>query len=107
MTHPDTGSRRPAPQSPRAPETDWPWLPERYRAPWLEPFEERCLAGLAEDARILDVGGGRRPSLPPARRPEGSLYAVLDTSSAQIEKAGAGAYDEVYVASVTDRLPDL
>ena len=83
------------------------WYPARYRDPWLEPFERRCLEGLAPGARILDVGGGARPSLARADRPPGSVYVALDTSAEQIRKAGPGAYDEVHLASATERLPQL
>src|SRR5688572_12046520 len=82
-------------------------LPKRYHDPWLEPFEQRCLDGLPPGARVLDIGGGRRPSIPPGKRPAGCVYVGLDTSPEQLRKAGPDAYDEVHVASATDRLPEL
>src|SRR5215213_2671096 len=82
-------------------------LPARYAEPWVEPFEERCRSAIYPRARILDVGGGRRPSLPRASRPPGCFYVGLDTSAQELLEAGPAAYDKVYVGSVSERISEL
>jgi SAM-dependent methyltransferase len=81
------------------------WFPQRYQEPWLEPFTSRCLAGLDPGAHILDIGGGRRPSLAPADRPPGCRYVGFDASAQQLALAGPGAYDELRVGSATEHVP--
>jgi SAM-dependent methyltransferase len=56
---------------------------------------------------ILDVGSGRRPTLPRERRPEGCRYVGLDISADELAAAPAGSYDETWVADVTTRVPEL
>ena len=84
-------------------------LPERYAnpQPLRDAFRARARAAAWEGATILDVGAGRTPSLPPEERPPGCRYLGLDVAEDELAAAPAGAYDEVVVASATDRLEYL
>lgn len=84
-------------------------LPERYAEPqfWVEPYRRLARATLQPGHRIVDVGSGARPVLAPGERPAGVQYVGLDISRHQLELAGADAYDDVVVASVTDPIPGL
>jgi SAM-dependent methyltransferase len=79
----------------------------RYREPWRRPFDCRLDALLTPGVRILDVGAGRNPTIPPARRPDGCHYVGLDLSSAELDVAPAGSYDEIWVADATTHLRNL
>ncbi|MGH2588016.1 MAG: class I SAM-dependent methyltransferase [Dehalococcoidia bacterium] len=82
-------------------------LPARYAEPWLDAFYERIRPSLHPGVTILDVGSGRRPSIPTAKRPAGCRYVGLDLFLSELEKAPAGSYDEMYVADVAQRLAEL
>ena len=56
---------------------------------------------------MLDLGGGVKPSVPPARRPAGLHYEGLDVSPDELQRAPRGSYDEIVVADATRRLPEL
>lgn len=56
---------------------------------------------------MLDVGSGRRPTILGQQRPAGVSYAGLDVSRAELERAPAGSYDELHVADVVQRVPEL
>lgn len=75
-------------------------LPPRYGSPWKQPFLDRVSATLRPGIRILDVGSGARPVVPPECRPLGCHYAGLDVSAAELDRAGPGAYDERIVADI-------
>jgi len=79
-------------------------LPDRYAERWRAPFEERLSSELRPGVRILDVGSGRRPTLPIDERPSGCFYAGLDISESEMLRAPAGSYDEYYVSDVTKRV---
>jgi SAM-dependent methyltransferase len=72
-----------------------------------DAFLERLRPLLVDGVTILDVGGGRDPTLAPADRPAGCRYAGLDISADELEAAGAGAYDATYVHDIAESLPDL
>lgn len=91
----------------RAPRSAGRSLPARYEEDWRSIFYSRVTEALAPNARILDVGPGGSPVVPPASRPPGCFYAALDVSSAELAKASAGSYDEVWVADVAMKLPEL
>jgi SAM-dependent methyltransferase len=82
-------------------------LPDRYQEGWREPFEARIASAVHAEVAILDVGSGRRPALPPDQRPPACQYVGLDISAAELERAPAGSYDEVWVSDVSHRLPEL
>lgn len=82
-------------------------LPPRYDEPYRAEFDRRVAAALAPGLRVLDVGAGKRPTVPADRRPPGCEYVGLDISAEELAKAGAGAYDRVAVSDVTRRVPEL
>jgi len=59
----------------------------------------------ASGRRVLDIGSGRRPAVPPAQRPRGCEYVGLDLSAAELAAAAPGAYDETIEADVSELLP--
>lgn len=95
-----TGAAPPDPQAGRGVK-----LPSRYQGPWVELFEARLQRSLVEGARVLDIGSGRRPAVPPAQRPRGCEYVGLDLSAAELAAAAPGAYDETIEADVSELLP--
>lgn len=84
-----------------------PRLPDRYQEPWRAPFHDRVERLIVPGMTILDVGAGRSPTIPPARRPKGSRYVGLDVSADELAAAPSGSYDEVWVADATRRVPEL
>jgi SAM-dependent methyltransferase len=82
-------------------------LPHRYDEDWRAPFYARAREALEEGTSVLDVGSGARPALPPDMRPASCSYVGLDVSAAELERAGAGAYDEVHVVDVRERVEAL
>jgi SAM-dependent methyltransferase len=81
--------------------------PERYREPWLAPFDALLDPDLVSGVTILDVGSGRRPAIGVDDRPPGCRYVGLDVSREELEAAPPGAYEELVVGDVTRRLPEL
>lgn len=79
----------------------------RYREDWREPYLEAIRSRLTPDTVILDIGSGRSPSVPRAMLADSNRYLGLDVSSAELDRAGPGAYDHAIVANVTERLPKL
>jgi SAM-dependent methyltransferase len=77
-------------------------LPGRYLNEWREPFDAAAAASLVPGCRVLDIGSGRSPAIPLNRRPTGCRYVGLDLSRAELQMAGAAAYDEIVVADVCD-----
>lgn len=80
-------------------------LPERYRQLFDAQFKERLSPFLREGCVILDVGSGRRPTIPPEDRPAGCHYVGLDVDSHELELAPPGSYNEIWTADVTSPLP--
>ena len=73
-------------------------LPSRYDvAAWRGEFDRRIEPYLVTGVTILDVGAGRRPTIPPANRPAGCRYIGLDLSAAELAEAPMGSYDETWV----------
>jgi SAM-dependent methyltransferase len=81
-------------------------LPDRYRQPWAERFDELIEPALKSGISVLDVGSGREPVLALEARPR-LTYVGLDVSSEEIEQAPARAYDEVVIRALGDPDPDL
>jgi SAM-dependent methyltransferase len=108
----------------RPPETDdWSHLPLRavaaaayrgerprrydgYPASFRLPFDAALGRVLAPGQRILDVGGGRTPTVDAALRPPGCRYVGCDIAGAELALAGAG-YDESVVVDATRFEPAL
>jgi SAM-dependent methyltransferase len=82
-------------------------VPERYHEGWREPFDARLASALQPGVVVLDVGPGRRPTLPLDQRPPACHYAALDISEAELRRAPAGSYDEMWLSDVSHRVPDL
>jgi SAM-dependent methyltransferase len=84
-----------------------PVLPPRYEAPWRDLFEARVHSSLDSGVRVLDVGAGIRPTIAPEDRPASCLYAAIDLSRLELERAPAGSYDEIWEHDVAEYLPSL
>ncbi len=82
-------------------------LPDRYAKPYIASFQERLRSELRPRMRILDVGGGRHPTIPREWRPPGCTYVGLDISRTELELAAPGTYDEVVVGDVSVHRPEL
>lgn len=82
-------------------------LPARYGVPWQQPFLDRVGKGLRPGVRILDVGSGARPVVPPGIRPPNCHYAGLDVSVDELDRAGPAAYDERIVADIAHASADI
>jgi SAM-dependent methyltransferase len=77
-------------------------LPPRYATDtWHMPFRPRLQDALRPGIRILDVGAGARPMVPPHDRPEGVTYVGFDVEGDELLKAPEGSYDEIVVGDVT------
>lgn len=94
-------------RQPAAPEDFSALYPDEYRTPWREPFHERVRAALRPGVRILDVGPGRSPTVPPAERPPGTMYVALERSREEVEAAAERSYDRVVVADAAAWQPEL
>lgn len=84
--------------------------PLRYRRLQERPWEtalDHVLDTLAPGAEILDVGSGHLPSVALARRTSDVRYVGLDISASELEKAPAGAYDEIVVGDLAQHMPQL
>lgn len=81
--------------------------PARYRTPWKAPFDDAIDIRLQAGMTILDVGSGRRPTLPRERLPHDSTYVGLDPDLGELTSAPAGAYDRVIAASAEEFVPEL
>jgi SAM-dependent methyltransferase len=82
-------------------------LPLGYGEPWARPFFAAARPALRPGVSVLDVGSGRRPTLPPDNRPRGSRYVGLDISADELSAAGSGAYDQIVASDITQREPEL
>lgn len=83
-------------------------LPPRYATDtWHIPFRPRLADALRPGLRILDVGAGARPMIPPGERPEDCTYVGFDLDADELLKAPAGSYDEIVVGDVCELQADL
>lgn len=80
--------------------------PARYAKSWPEHFLPAVAPFLRPGMTILDVGAGKRPTLTPDLRPEGSTYVGLDVEADELAVAPPGSYDEIVVADITKPMPD-
>src|SRR5436305_1317309 len=79
-------------------------LPARYEREWGTEFWGFVNRALAPGVAVLDVGGGRRPTIAPEERPDGSHYVGLDVPASQPETAPPGPYGGEPTTSA--RFPD-
>jgi 2-polyprenyl-6-hydroxyphenyl methylase/3-demethylubiquinone-9 3-methyltransferase len=79
----------------------------RYAEYWGKDFWRHVGYALAGAETVLDVGGGRRPTLLPHERPSGRHYVGFDISAAELEAAPPGSYDEIVAARAEDFVPQL
>src|SRR5207237_5367447 len=79
----------------------------RYDQPWATEFWDGLNRALDAGAAVLDVGSGRRPTIPPTDRPAGVHYAGLDVSADELALAPSGSYDETVVSPAEQRVPHL
>jgi SAM-dependent methyltransferase len=93
--------------SPNARRVEAGLLPRRYAESWVGPFFDLARPALRPGMSILDIGSGRRPTMPLAWRPSRSCYAGLDVSQEEIEAAGPGSYDETVVGDICSAIPEL
>jgi SAM-dependent methyltransferase len=82
-------------------------LPQRYEEFWREEFDATVRGALHPGIRVLDVGSGRRPTVPADQRPPGCLYVGLDLSAAELADAPPGSYHETYTSDVGVFVPAL
>ncbi len=82
-------------------------LPARYFEPLRGKFDAAIAERLKPGSKVLDIGSGRHPAIPPEERPEGVHYVGLDLSPEELEAAGPGAYDEEIAADATSLQPEL
>src|SRR5438445_7139641 len=84
-----------------------PILPSRYDAGWRDPFDAHIRPHLRPGVRVLDVGAGAEPVIPPHARPFGCTYTGLDIDPGELQKAPRGSYDDAIVADATKFMPCL
>lgn len=81
------------------------WLPARYDHRMQDVFLEHVDRLMRPGVRILDIGAGRAPTIPPADRPEGCRYVGTDIDPEELAAAPPGAYDLAIPADATKPLP--
>jgi SAM-dependent methyltransferase len=82
-------------------------LPARYQLEWGAEFWGYVNRALQPGVTVLDVGAGRRPTILPEDRPEGTSYVGLDASAGELETAAPGSYDEAVIADAQVPIPQL
>jgi SAM-dependent methyltransferase len=82
-------------------------LPDRYSYRMQDVLLERLAPLLVDGVRILDVGAGRSPTIPPEDRPAGCVYVGTDISAEELDSAPPGAYDETVVQDISASAGEL
>ena len=85
-------------------------LPERYQAgaaQWRHLFDIHAREAYRPGMDVLDVGAGRKPSLPRDMRSGGGRYVGLDIDPSELGRAVDGAYEETLAADICVFQPEL
>jgi SAM-dependent methyltransferase len=82
-------------------------LPERYAEDWRQPFIDLALSAVGQRARVLEVGAGCTPAIPPSVRPAHWTYVGLDVSQEELDKAPRGSYDATISRDIASYTPEL
>lgn len=80
-------------------------LPSRYDHRLQDVFLAHVDSVMRPGIRILDIGSGRAPTIPPSDRPPGCRYVGTDIDAAELAAAPAGSYDLAIAADATQPLP--
>jgi SAM-dependent methyltransferase len=80
-------------------------LPARYDHRLQDVFLAQVDALMRPGVRILDIGSGRAPTIPPYDRPAGCRYVGTDIDPDELAAAPAGSYDLEVAADATKPLP--
>ncbi|MCW3014742.1 MAG: O-methyl transferase [Solirubrobacterales bacterium] len=80
-------------------------LPARYDHRLQDVFLTQLDRLMRPGVRILDVGSGRAPTIPPADRPAGCRYVGTDIDADELAAAPPGSYDLEVAADATKPLP--
>ena len=81
-------------------------LPDRY-VQWRYDFDAALQSFMRPGLSVLDIGSGRKPTVPLGSRPADWTYAGLDLSRSELEAAPPGSYDETVIGDVADFRPEL
>ena len=79
-------------------------VPKRYgptKAGSRVAFEQRAIGHLYPGISVLDVGSGRKPTVPLDQRPAECHYVGLDISAEELQTASPGDYSETWVSDIT------
>jgi cyclopropane fatty-acyl-phospholipid synthase-like methyltransferase len=82
-------------------------LPARYGESIQDRFHLLASPALKPGVRILDVGSGRDPTFQRAALPPNARYVGLDVSHSELLQAPDGAYSDVVVNDVGERMAEL
>jgi SAM-dependent methyltransferase len=82
-------------------------LASRYGTALRERLNTRIQEQLRPGVRVLDLGAGTQPTIPPHARPPGCTYVAVDNDVVELEKAPPGSYDETVLADATQFIPRL
>lgn len=79
----------------------------RYAQYWGTEFWDRVNRSFRSPMHVLDVGGGRRPTIAPEKRPPGVQYVGLDPVASELALAPPDSYDETVPVQAEDYVPRL
>jgi SAM-dependent methyltransferase len=80
---------------------------DRYARYWGTEFWGHVNRALASARAVLDVGGGRRPTIAVSERPGAIEYVGIDPSASELSAAPPGSYDSVVAAPAERFVPEL
>jgi SAM-dependent methyltransferase len=79
----------------------------RYAEEWGAEFWRFVHDALRPGVNILDIGGGRRPTIASEDRPRGSHYVGLDASAVELNASPLGSYEETVAVDVEQHVSSL
>ena len=65
-------------------------------------YEQRAIGHLYPGISVLDVGSGRKPTVPLDQRPAECHYVGLDISAEELQAAPPVDYSETWVSDITE-----